>query len=108
MRRWFLNILAVTSLALFVVSAGLWIWGYGGVRYLHAHFVNGHYDGDRSWSGSYFGTYRGQLCFERGRFLKTTGDSTKRPLGGGGRSSPAHAGASFVSLWQPMERSLHP
>jgi hypothetical protein len=64
MRRWIFKIFAVLGVALCGISVGLWIWGYGDARFLHANFANGHYDGDRSWSGSYLGTYRGQLFFE--------------------------------------------
>jgi len=76
MRRWLLNILATVSLALCAISVGLWIWGYRDVRYLYAKFASGHYDGDRSWSGSYLGVFRGQLFFEREGIGYTTRPTT--------------------------------
>jgi hypothetical protein len=65
MRPRLLNILTVAALMLCVASAALWIWAYRDTRFVYSRFAKGHYDGDRSWSGSYLGVSRGQLVFER-------------------------------------------
>jgi hypothetical protein len=65
MRRTLLNIFTLAAVVLCVASVALWIWGYRDTRFLYAKFAKGHYDGDRSWSGSYLGVSRGQLVFER-------------------------------------------
>jgi hypothetical protein len=64
--RWWLKLFMIgLSLLLFVLSATVWFWTRNHVVTLQSDLRSGHYDGDKSWRGSYMVAGYGQVVFEQ-------------------------------------------